>query len=291
MISWLSDRPSSNQEVLQTCSIQNLSINLVRQQTKKTVSSLHALEKLFPWHGFIRVPQRHLTPVGWRKYRMHVIQWRRLVWIYVVTQAGWGGGGCIWTSQSITPDFKSQLYEANMISRCMTGHVVRAVRKYFEWQAAMQCWLINATWTVSSHSWKIKLHTLQPRKGASSPPAGCVSSRKPSWVGRPIASHSGSTNQLRSPSDWRQRDLVGWTPVCTVQPDTCTVLTFKVRDSHCARTTRNTIFPTTGSMSVLTAPACIKGFIGKVRVLVPFQPRCPIKQDKLKQNKKSQFWI
>lgn len=43
-----------------------------------------------------------------------------------------------------------------------------------------------------------------------------------------------------------------------------------------------TVFPKTGSMSVLTAPACIEGFTGKVRVLVPFQLCSPVNQDKTK---------
>lgn len=39
-----------------TCSIQNLDVNLVRQQTQQAVSPLHSLEKLCPWNWFIRVP-------------------------------------------------------------------------------------------------------------------------------------------------------------------------------------------------------------------------------------------
>lgn len=69
LIDWSVHWPSStHREMMCTCSIQNLSIDLVRQQTQKTVSPLHTFEKLCPRHRFIRVPQRHLTPVSmWTK--------------------------------------------------------------------------------------------------------------------------------------------------------------------------------------------------------------------------------
>lgn len=46
---------------------------------------------------------------------------------------------------------------------------------------------------MSNNSRQLKiLHTLRPLKGSSSPLAGCASSRKPSWVDRPVASHSNT---------------------------------------------------------------------------------------------------
>lgn len=47
----------------QTCSVQNLGVDLVGQQTQNAVRALHSLEELSPGHRFIGVPLRHLTPV------------------------------------------------------------------------------------------------------------------------------------------------------------------------------------------------------------------------------------
>lgn len=53
-------------KIEQTCSIQNLCINLVREQTQESIYPLDPFEKLCSWQRLIRVPHWHLTP-AWGK--------------------------------------------------------------------------------------------------------------------------------------------------------------------------------------------------------------------------------
>lgn len=147
-----------------TCSIQNLGIDLVWQQTQETVSPVHTFEKLGPRHRFIRVPQRHLTPVrrdtekgpnacdgmsirhtGWsRAHRLSLI-----IQLMITTGCS---GGCVWPrerSQSITLGFHLQL--SYWLQTCVTR--IQLMTATHDWvkpegqdseATESACWLINA---------------------------------------------------------------------------------------------------------------------------------------------------
>lgn len=93
---------------MSTCSIQNLLVDLVWQQTQKTVSSLNSFEELWSRYWFIWVPLRHFTSVSMETNTYQYVKtvpFRNKMTLLVTCCHHWKLFVNVYTCNSLTRDY------------------------------------------------------------------------------------------------------------------------------------------------------------------------------------------